>query len=260
MKITILTVGKLGRMVEAHLALDYASRATASGRALALGPVEILEVEARKPGKAAEAEVLRPQERDGGQREVAVQLLRDAALVEARLDVSGGNVEGLLRVALQGAEGLRRGDLGEGRGPEELVRGAAVEDEPLLVPLLVHEEGRDRRGPGGHAREDVAPDQRLEEADVHLVVGPYALVAVGPHRLEAPPLGDDGRVGQQVVVEGQQAASRRRVQHVHEGDALPSDRGQGDLARIVGLHSGAVARVVHAGSEELTESSLGVRR
>ncbi|PVM91026.1 23S rRNA (pseudouridine(1915)-N(3))-methyltransferase RlmH [Caulobacter endophyticus] len=60
MKITILTVGKLGRMVEAQLALDYASRATASGRALALGPVEILEVEARKPGKAVEAEVLRP--------------------------------------------------------------------------------------------------------------------------------------------------------------------------------------------------------
>ena len=60
MKITILTVGKLGRMVEAQLALDYASRATASGRALALGPVDILEVEARKPGKAAEAEVLRP--------------------------------------------------------------------------------------------------------------------------------------------------------------------------------------------------------
>ena len=60
MKITLLTVGKLGRMAEAQLALDYASRATASGRALALGPVEILEVEARKPGKAAEAEVLRP--------------------------------------------------------------------------------------------------------------------------------------------------------------------------------------------------------
>lgn len=60
MKITIVTVGKLGRMVEAQLALDYASRATASGRALALGPVEIVEVEARKPGKAAEADVLRP--------------------------------------------------------------------------------------------------------------------------------------------------------------------------------------------------------
>ncbi|MDB5457772.1 MAG: hypothetical protein JWP92_3357 [Caulobacter sp.] len=60
MKITLLTVGRLGRMAEAQLAQDYAARATAAGRALALGPVEIVEVEARKPGKAAEAEVLRP--------------------------------------------------------------------------------------------------------------------------------------------------------------------------------------------------------
>ena len=37
---------------------DYAERATASGRALGLGPVEVVEVESRKPGKAAEAEAL----------------------------------------------------------------------------------------------------------------------------------------------------------------------------------------------------------
>lgn len=37
---------------------DYAERATASGRALGLGPVEVIEVEARKPGKAAEAEAI----------------------------------------------------------------------------------------------------------------------------------------------------------------------------------------------------------
>lgn len=60
MKITLLTVGKLGRAPEAVLARDYAERATASGRALGLGPVEIVEVEAKKPGKAAEADVLRP--------------------------------------------------------------------------------------------------------------------------------------------------------------------------------------------------------
>lgn len=60
MRITLLTVGKLGRAPEAALARDYAERATASGRALGLGPVEIVEVEAKKPGKAAEAEVLRP--------------------------------------------------------------------------------------------------------------------------------------------------------------------------------------------------------
>lgn len=59
MKITLLAVGRLGRSVEAELARDYAARATAAGRSLGLGPVEIVEVEARKPGKAAEAEVLR---------------------------------------------------------------------------------------------------------------------------------------------------------------------------------------------------------
>ena len=58
MKITLLTVGKLGRAPEAALARDYAERATASGRALGLGPIDILEVESRKPGKTAEGEVL----------------------------------------------------------------------------------------------------------------------------------------------------------------------------------------------------------
>ena len=60
MKVTLLTVGRLGRATEAALALDYAQRATASGRALGLGPFEVVEVEARKPGKTAEAEILIP--------------------------------------------------------------------------------------------------------------------------------------------------------------------------------------------------------
>ena len=38
----------------------YVDRAGAAGRALGLGPVEMVEVESRKPGKAAEAEALRP--------------------------------------------------------------------------------------------------------------------------------------------------------------------------------------------------------
>lgn len=45
-------------MPEALLALDYCERATAAGRALGLGPVEIVEVEARKPGRAAEGEAI----------------------------------------------------------------------------------------------------------------------------------------------------------------------------------------------------------
>ena len=36
----------------------YAERATAAGRALGLGPVEVIEVEGRKPGKGSEAEAL----------------------------------------------------------------------------------------------------------------------------------------------------------------------------------------------------------
>ena len=60
MKITLLVVGRLGRSAEAGLARDYVERASAAGRSLGLGPVEIIEVEARKSGKAAEAEVLIP--------------------------------------------------------------------------------------------------------------------------------------------------------------------------------------------------------
>ena len=58
MRIAVAAVGRLGRAPEAALAEDYAKRASAAGRALGLGPVEILEVESRKPGKPAEAEAL----------------------------------------------------------------------------------------------------------------------------------------------------------------------------------------------------------
>jgi len=63
-KITLLAIGRLGRIPEALLTRDYAERATASGRVLGLGPVEVVEVEARKPGKAAEAEALKPHLQD----------------------------------------------------------------------------------------------------------------------------------------------------------------------------------------------------
>ena len=58
MRIAVAAVGRLGRAPEAALAEDYARRASAAGRGLGLGPVEIVEVEARKPGKPAEAEAL----------------------------------------------------------------------------------------------------------------------------------------------------------------------------------------------------------
>ena len=57
MRLSIVAVGRL-RGPEPELARDYVERATAAGRSLGLGPVEIVEVESRKPGKEAEAAVL----------------------------------------------------------------------------------------------------------------------------------------------------------------------------------------------------------
>jgi 23S rRNA (pseudouridine1915-N3)-methyltransferase len=58
LKIAIVAIGRLGRSPEADLVRLYAERATAAGRALGLGPVEVIEVEGRKPGKGSEAEAL----------------------------------------------------------------------------------------------------------------------------------------------------------------------------------------------------------
>ena len=55
-----MAVGRLARSPETELVKLYLERATHAGRALGLGPVEVVEVESRKPGKAAEAEALRP--------------------------------------------------------------------------------------------------------------------------------------------------------------------------------------------------------
>ena len=58
MKLSIVAIGRLVRAPEAELVKTYAERATAAGRALALGPLTVIEVESRKPGKAAEAQAL----------------------------------------------------------------------------------------------------------------------------------------------------------------------------------------------------------
>ena len=59
MKIAVIAIGRLARSPETELVKLYVDRATAAGRSLGLGPVEVIEVESRKPGKAAEAEALR---------------------------------------------------------------------------------------------------------------------------------------------------------------------------------------------------------
>lgn len=60
MRIAIVAIGRLSRSPETDLVKLYVDRATAAGRSLGLGPVEVIEVESRKPGKAAEADALRP--------------------------------------------------------------------------------------------------------------------------------------------------------------------------------------------------------
>jgi 23S rRNA (pseudouridine1915-N3)-methyltransferase len=58
MKLGVIAIGKPGRGPEALLAEDYAQRATLAGRALGLGPLELIDLEPRKPGKAPEAELI----------------------------------------------------------------------------------------------------------------------------------------------------------------------------------------------------------
>jgi len=59
-KLSIVAIGRLARSPETELVKTYAERATNAGRALGLGPLEVVEVESRKPGKAAEALALQP--------------------------------------------------------------------------------------------------------------------------------------------------------------------------------------------------------
>ncbi len=58
MRLAIVALGRLGRGPEADLVKDYVARAHGAGRALGFGAVEVIEVENRKPGKAAEGEAL----------------------------------------------------------------------------------------------------------------------------------------------------------------------------------------------------------
>ena len=58
MRLTLLAVGRFGRVPEASLTKDYLDRATAAGRSLGLTPFDLVEVEGRKPGKISEGEAL----------------------------------------------------------------------------------------------------------------------------------------------------------------------------------------------------------
>ena len=146
MKITLLTVGKLGRSVEAGLARDYAERATAAGRALGLGSVEIVEVEAKKPGKAAEAEVLAAHLKDayviacdehGTQRtsrDLAAHIARIRDDGVRRLVLVIGGADGLDPSIVAAADGTLA--FGPQTWPHALVRAMLAEQVYRAVTIL----------------------------------------------------------------------------------------------------------------------------
>jgi 23S rRNA (pseudouridine1915-N3)-methyltransferase len=137
LKITLFCVGKLGRGAEGALAADWAARATSIGRALGLGPVEIVEVESRKPGRAAEGQALLDR-LDGAHliacdEHGAASGSRDFAALLARLRDDGVRS---LAFAVGGADGLDEAVLAAARGrlafgpqtwPHALVRAMLAE-------------------------------------------------------------------------------------------------------------------------------------
>lgn len=146
MKIAIVAVGRLGRGPEAELTKTYAERATAAGRALGLGPVEVIEVESRKPGKAAEAEALRAHVGDAhvvacdehgpvrGSRAFAEEIaaLRDRGV--RRLVFLVGGADGLDPALLAAAEGKLA--FGPQTWPHALARAMLAEQVYRAVTIL----------------------------------------------------------------------------------------------------------------------------
>ncbi|MET3526865.1 23S rRNA (pseudouridine(1915)-N(3))-methyltransferase RlmH [Phenylobacterium koreense] len=146
MKISIIAIGRLPRSPEVELVKLYVDRATAAGRSLGLGPVEVVEVEARKPGKAAEAEVLRPHLE--GAHVIACDEHGTARPSRAfAAEIGRLRDDGVRRLAflIGGADGLDPGLLAEARGklafgpqtwPHALARAMLAEQVYRAVTIL----------------------------------------------------------------------------------------------------------------------------
>lgn len=108
MRLTLAAVGRLGRSPESLLAAGYCSRATASGRALGLGPVEIVEAEARRPGRPGEADALRAAVGEGALLVACDERGRAWSSREFATRIAGWRDAGERRLAflLGGADGL----------------------------------------------------------------------------------------------------------------------------------------------------------
>lgn len=146
MKLAILAIGKPGRGPEASLAADYAERTSLAGRALGLGPMELVDLEPRKSGKAPEAElILKAAEgchlvacdergRTFGSRAFAdhVAELRDRG--ERRLVFAIGGADGLDRSVLDAAASTLA--FGPQTWPHALARAMLAEQLYRAVTIL----------------------------------------------------------------------------------------------------------------------------
>ncbi len=147
MRIAILAIGRLGRAPEAALARDYADRATAAGRSLGLGPVEIVETESKKPGRAGEAEALKAllapgdhliacdeHARPATSRDFAQGIARIRDRGERRLVFAIGGADGLDASLLERADQTLA--FGPQTWPHALVRAMLAEQVYRAVTIL----------------------------------------------------------------------------------------------------------------------------
>lgn len=146
MRVLILAVGRLARAPETDLVRLYIERATAAGRTLGLGPVEVIEVEGRKPGKASEAEALRPHFKDShvlvcderGQARTSRAFAGEIARVRddgaRRLVLVIGGADGLDPTLMAEAQG--RLAFGPQTWPHALVRAMLAEQVYRAVTIL----------------------------------------------------------------------------------------------------------------------------
>lgn len=146
MRIGVIAIGKPGRGPEADLAGDYARRATMAGRALGLGPVELIDLEPRKPGKAPEAELILnaaqgahliacdERGRTYGSRAFSDHIagLRDQG--ERRLVFAIGGADGLDRSVLEAARSILA--FGPQTWPHALARAMLAEQVYRAVTIL----------------------------------------------------------------------------------------------------------------------------
>ena len=174
-----------------------------------------------------EARLHRLLHRQSFEPEVALHLLRHAALVEAVFDVALRAVERLPVRDLGIGEALEGPQVDSGRRPEATIHSSAIQDETLPSLLLRH--GESSHTPEAAVRESRQaslaqhPDER--HAELPSFAKPVVTVHVdlgGPVAHQAPLV----LVEQQLLLEALQQVAGPTCQYFLQGNGCPSDGGQ----------------------------------